>query len=166
MNPRPLALRWPSDFRPPPQRLLCISDTGSRWLHSGNPVGFLTAQWAPDSGRLLYSTTDVFGDGDSTSLVDVRTGTIEWQSSDSAAEFAFSPDGAVLAAADGQLRFLDPASGKVTSLGYETNGETRIAYLPDGTLIVGRTWLFSEDDATTEIGTWNGHPRPRRGRAN
>jgi len=145
------------DTRPPATPTASPTDLtfGIASLAQWSPGGFLSAQWAPDSGRLLYSSTDVFGDGDSTSLVDVHTGTIQWRSSDSAAEFAFSPDGTVLAAANGQLRFLDPTSGEVITWGYETNGETRIAYLPDGTLIVGRSWLFSEGDATTEIGSWN-----------
>jgi len=155
-------LNGPSvDTRPPATPTASPTDPGFgiSLLVQWSPVGFLTAEWAPDSGRLLYSTIDVFGDSDSTSLVDVRTGTDEWRSSDSAAEFAFSPDGAVLAAADGQLRFWDPASGEVISSGYDTNGEARIAYLPDGTLIVGMTWLFSEDAATTEIGNWDSTAR-------
>jgi len=152
------ALATPSVETPPPASpTASLADVGFgiSLLTQWSPAGFLTAEWAPDSGRLLYSATDVFGDGDSTSLVDVRSGTDQWRRSDSAAEFAFSPDGTVLAAADGQLRFLDAASGEVLSFGYETNGETRMAYLPDGTLIVGMTWLFSEDAASTEIGIWN-----------
>jgi len=145
------------DTSPSPAPTVSAPDRGfeisplARWT----PIGFLAAEWAPDSGRLLYSSTDVFGDGDSTALVDVQSGNDVWRSSESAAEFAFSPDGTVLAAADGQLRFWDPESGELVSSGYESNGEARLAFFPDGSLLVGETWLFAEDVAATEIGIWN-----------
>jgi WD40 repeat protein len=114
------------------------------------------AAWSPDSQYIVFTDDNIYGQDDRTYMYDVNTLEPVWQINDSMSSITFSPDGKYIVSAGRRLRFFDAASGELINSPYEGNAQLLSAYFPDGTtLLIGRSWIFSEEDTLTEIGEWD-----------
>lgn len=104
----------------------------------------------------MFTDENMNGLDDFTYRYDIDDLRMLWQIDEEVHNTSFSPDGKVIVSGDRGLRFLDSATGAVIDFPYEGNAILVPIYLPDGTaLLVGRTWIFGDDDSKTEIGTWD-----------
>lgn len=114
------------------------------------------AAWSPDSQHIAFSDDNIYGIDDWTYMFNVNTPQPVWKINDSMSSITFSPDGKYIVSSDRRLRFFDAASGEMIKFPYEGNAQLLPVFSPNGTtLLVGRSWLFSEEDTLTEIGEWD-----------
>lgn len=115
----------------------------------------LTAAWSPDSQRIVFSGADLSGPDYGTIMYDVNTLQQIWQVRNAASFITFSPDKNTLISTDNAIRFWDAASGKIIDTCCEGNAILMHVFLPDSTLLVGRSWIHGghgTEYGITEIG--------------